>query len=79
MLSEAGFVSVEGHDHATPVELTFDDIAGFLQSTSFCSRNVLRGQFDAFAADLRRELGADETSRFSETLGWGYTLARKPG
>ena len=78
VLREAGFASVEGHDHTTEVELTFDEISGFLQSTSFCSRNVLHGQYDAFEADLRRELGADDASRFPDTLSWGYTLARKP-
>lgn len=77
-LRAAGFVDVEGRSFEEEIELDFDSIVGFLASTSVCSRGVLGHEFDAFEADLRAALDADASTRYSEVLRVGYTLARKP-
>ena len=74
----AGFVDIEGHDVEETVEFTFDEMAGYLASTSLCSRTAIGQDFDLWIAELRSALGADESTRFREHVRWGYTLARKP-
>lgn len=76
-MQRAGFVDIQGHDFEETVELTFDEIAGFLASTSLCSRTAIGPDFDQWIDELRSALGADEKTRFTEHVQWGYTLARK--
>jgi SAM-dependent methyltransferase len=74
----AGFVGVEGRDFEQTLELSFDEIAGYLASTSSCSRKAIGPDFDVWVDELRAALGADDSTRFTEHVRWGYTLARKP-
>ena len=60
------------------VGLGFDEIAGYLASTSLCSRTAIGPDFDRWIAELRVALAADDATTFSEHVRWGYTLARKP-
>ena len=78
VLQAAGFTEVTERTFHEPRAWRFDEIVGYLQSTSVCSRRAL-GDFDAFEAELRAALG-DPTpaQRFPETMNWGYTLGRKP-
>lgn len=79
VMREAGFVEIAGHDVEGELDLTFDEIAGYLTSTSVCSRGVLGPDFVAWIEDLRGALGADGSIRFTEKVRLGYTIARKPG
>ena len=74
----AGFVEIAGYDREDPVDLTFDEVLGYLSSTSICSSKALGEHFVGFAAELAAQLGPDGTTTFRETIRWGYTLARKP-
>ena len=79
MLRSAGFVDVTEQAFEEPGDWTFDQIVGYLQSTSVCSKKALGGDFEAFEADLRAALGEPARSlTFHETMRWGYTLGRKP-
>jgi SAM-dependent methyltransferase len=78
VLLAAGFAEAESRDFAEAVEVDFESIVGILESSSVCSRNVLGSDFEPFRRDLRAALGADGSSRFPETIRWGYTLGRKP-
>lgn len=77
-LRGVGFVDVQGRDFEETLELRFDDIAGYLASTSLCSRTAIGPDFDRWIDELRSALGASDTSTFGEHVRWGYTLARKP-
>lgn len=77
-MRRAGFVEVQGHDFEETIELGFDEIVGYLASTSGCSRKAIGPDFDLWVDELRAALGADESTRFAEHVRWGYTLARKP-
>ena len=57
VLRTAGFVDVEGHGFEEVRSLTFEDILGYLASTSVCSRGVLGASFDEWAMELRDALG----------------------
>jgi SAM-dependent methyltransferase len=75
----AGFVGVQGHDDfETVLTQSFEDVLGYLESTSVCTRRVLGADFDRFAEELRGALTAGGTHAFREAISWGYTLARKP-
>lgn len=79
LLRDEGFVDVASRSFGEPRDWTFEQIVGYLQSTSVCSRKALGEHFDAFEAELRAALAAEAASlRFHETLNAGYTLARKP-
>lgn len=68
----ASYAFVEGHDW------TIGTIIGNLYSTSFCSKNVLGDNADAFEADLKAALLAHEPSgHYRETMRFGYTMGRK--
>jgi SAM-dependent methyltransferase len=80
VLREAGFIDVTDRSFHEPRDWTFDEIVGYLQSTSVCSRKALGGDFAAFEAELRAALLDPAPSQaFHETMTWGYTLGRKPG
>jgi SAM-dependent methyltransferase len=79
VLRAAGFIDVTDRSFDEPRDWTIDEIIGYLQSMSVCSRKALEGDFDAFEAELRAALGdPDPATAFHETMTWGYTLARKP-
>jgi len=68
----ASYPFVEGHDW------TIETIIGNLYSTSFCSKNVLGDNSEAFEADLKAALLAhDPSGQYRETMRFGYTIGRK--
>lgn len=75
----AGFIDVHDHDLEETVELSFEELVGYLASTSGCSRKAIGPDFDRWVDELRSALGADDSTRLTERVRWGYTLARKPG
>ena len=78
VLRAAGYIDVTDHAFHEPRGWSFEEIIGYLQSTSVCSRKALGGDFEAFEAELRAALGDPPPSlRFSETMRWGYTVGRK--
>jgi SAM-dependent methyltransferase len=79
VLRSTGFVDVESRSFQEPRVWTFEEILGYLQSTSVCSKKALGEDFARFEADLRVAL-IDEraTDSFREELRCGYTLGRKP-
>jgi SAM-dependent methyltransferase len=79
-LHDAGFTDVTSRSFVEAHEWTIEAIAGYLQSTSVCSRKTLGGDFTAFDTDLRASLLAEAASGiFRENLDFGYILGRKPG
>jgi|HubBroStandDraft_1064217.scaffolds.fasta_scaffold100745_2 SAM-dependent methyltransferase len=78
-LRAAGFVEVTDRSFHEPRDWTFEEIVGYLQSTSVCSKKALGGDFAAFEAELRTALlDPGETQTFHETMTCGYTMGRKP-
>jgi SAM-dependent methyltransferase len=58
---------------------TVDEVAGFLRSTSICSRRILGDELAAFESALRRALlSYDASGVYEDQLPFGFTLARKP-
>lgn len=79
MLQRAGFIDVTEWSFQEPRDWSFDEIIGYLKSTSVCSRKALGGDFEAFEAELRTALLEPAQSlTFHENLRWGYALGRKP-
>jgi len=79
VLQEAGFEDVASYTFAEGHTWTIEAIIGNLYSTSFCSKNVLGDNSAAFEADLRAALLAlDPSGIYCETMGFGYTIGRKP-
>jgi trans-aconitate methyltransferase len=79
VLRAAGFIDVSEQTFHEPRDWNFEQIVGYLESTSVCSRKALGGDFEAFEAELRAALlDPTESATFHETLSWGYTLGRKP-
>lgn len=79
VLRGAGFIEVTERSFRVPRDWTFDEIVGYLQSTSVCSRKALGDDFEAFEAELRTALRDQAPSlTFHEAQSFGYTLARKP-
>lgn len=79
VLRAAGFQDVASFDFQTPHTWTLEALLGNLRSTSFVSRRALGDRHAAFEADLAAVLRRyDPAERYAETLGSGYTLARKP-
>ena len=74
----AGFVDLEEPVFDIEHEWTFDEIAGYLETTSTCSRHALGTHFEPCINELRARLTGDGSTVFSQTIRWGYTLARKP-
>jgi hypothetical protein len=79
VLRAAGFTEVASRSFQEPRDWSFEEIVGYLQSTSVCSKMALGEQFASFEADLRAAL-LDEpgAGSFHEELRCGYTLGRKP-
>lgn len=79
VLRRAGFAPVESRSFETPHVWTLESLLGYLRSTSFASRAALGERHGAFEADLTAALLAyDGSGHYPESLGSGYTLARKP-
>jgi SAM-dependent methyltransferase len=75
VLRAAGFVDVENRDFTEPHDWSFEEIVGYLRSTSTCSLKALGEHGPAFEAELREALVGDV---FSERFSSGCTLGRKP-
>jgi SAM-dependent methyltransferase len=79
VLREAGFTDVADRPFREPRDWRVEQIVGYLESTSVCSRRALGADFATFEAELRAALPAGEGSPvFHENTNWGYTLGRKP-
>ena len=78
-MRETGFEHVASETFVAGHIWTIETIIGYLYSTSFCSKNVLGDNSEAFAADLRAALLAHNPSgKYRENVGFGYTIGRKP-
>jgi len=79
VLAAAGFEAIASRDFGFPHEWTLAELLGNLRSTSTLSRAALADRHAAFEAALTAALLAyDPSGRYAETVGCGYTLARKP-
>jgi SAM-dependent methyltransferase len=79
VLRAAGFQDIASYGFETPHDWTLEALLGNLRSTSVLSRGALGDRHAAFEADLAAALRRyDPAERYVETLGSGYTLARRP-
>ena len=79
VLRDTGFEDVASYAFVEEHSWTIETIMGNLYSTSFCSRNVLGDNAEAFEADLRAALLAHNPSgTYRENIDFGYTIGRKP-
>jgi SAM-dependent methyltransferase len=79
VLRKAGFVDVDSRSFMEPLDWSFEEIVGYLRSTSTCSERALSADFAAFQKELQAALMAEDCqSRFHEELSAGYTIGRKP-
>jgi SAM-dependent methyltransferase len=78
VLGAAGFAQVASRAFREPQDWSVEEIIGYLQSTSVCSKVALGEDFPRFEADLRAALSNEPAALFHEELGCGYTLGRKP-
>ncbi len=61
-----------------PRDWSFEDILGYLKSTSVCSETALGERFPAFEADLRSALAGEHGGElFHEDMNCGYTVGQK--
>ncbi len=75
----AGFVDVQSRQVSHAHVWTPESIIGNLYSASGNLKETLGSRAGAFETDLeRRLLALDPSGRYPETIGFGYTLARKP-
>ena len=78
ILRQAGFTDIAAYNFSIPYTWTITSIIGYLRSTSVCSSRILGDDESAFDAELTAKLLAlDASGRFSETISFGYSLARK--
>jgi len=75
VLRRAGFAVFESPDFEAAHDWSFDEVVGYLHSTSVCSLRALGEGAAAFEAALRAALGEGP---FHEAQTAGYTLGRKP-
>ena len=79
ILCEAGFQELGSYRFLKPYVWTPETIIGNLYSTSFCSKRVLGDKSQAFEADLKAALLAnDQRGTYRENMRFGYTLGKKP-
>src|SRR5688500_9199648 len=79
VLWDTGFDDVASYESAEGHGWTIETIIGNLYSTSFCSKNILGDNAEAFQADLSAVLLAhDPSGTYHETMRFGYTIGRKP-
>jgi SAM-dependent methyltransferase len=75
----AGFEGVASRTFIVDRAWTIDEIAGYLRTTSVCSRRILGAHRPAFEAALRQTLLAmGPDSVFRESMQFGFTVGRKP-
>ncbi|MGA2016205.1 MAG: class I SAM-dependent methyltransferase [Opitutaceae bacterium] len=80
VLRESGFEGVASYPHFEPHDWTIEAIAGYLFSTSVCSRNALGANAGPFGEELRAALLAhDPGGNFRGVMKFGYTIGRKKG
>jgi SAM-dependent methyltransferase len=77
LLIGASFMDVEVRSFAEPRDWTFDEIVGYLRSTSVCSEGALGDLFSGFEAGLKDALRPAEGHLFHEQLRCGFTMGRK--
>lgn len=78
VLRESGFEDVASHSHFEPHDWTIEAIAGYLYSTSVCSKVVLGANAGPFEEELRAALVAhDPCGTYRAVLRFGFTLGRK--
>jgi SAM-dependent methyltransferase len=74
LLLGAGFIDVA---FAEPHDWSFDEIVGYLRSTSLCSEGALGDLFSSLEASLKDALSPGEGRLFHGQLRCGYTIGRK--
>jgi SAM-dependent methyltransferase len=80
VLADAGFGEAVHKEFAVEHRWSLGELAGFIRSTSMLPPSVLGDQGAAFDADLAADLGPfAKDGAFTETVGFAYDLARKPG
>ena len=80
VLSDAGFELAGTHEYDIEHRWTLPELAGLIRSTSFLPAAVLGDQAAAFDADLAASLRHhSDNGSFTETVGFVYHLAQKPG
>jgi SAM-dependent methyltransferase len=77
LLLGASFIDVKIRSFAEPHDWTFEQIVGYLRSTSVCSEGALGDLLSSFEADLKDALGPAEGRLFHERLRCGFTMGRK--
>jgi hypothetical protein len=73
----ACFADIESRSFLEPRDWSFEDILGYLKSTSVSSEKALGKDFAAFAAELGAALAGCGEGKFHEDLKCGYTIGRK--
>ena len=76
-MRQAGFTDVESRAFVEPRAWSFEEIVGYLHSTSVCSEKALGEDAPIFEADLRAAL-AGAGGVFHEDFRSGYSIGRKP-
>ena len=75
----AGFADIESRTFLADHAWTIEEVAGYLRTTSVCSRRILGGRQAAFEAALRDLLLAIQpVGELREQLDFGYTVGRRP-
>jgi len=78
-IRDAGFTDVVTRSFTIPQEWTLEALLGNARSTSILSRAALGSRHPDFEAALAKALLAfDSSGHYSEEIGCGYTLARRP-
>jgi SAM-dependent methyltransferase len=78
-LEAAGFTDIASRRFPVDHVWTLESLLGNLRSTSVLSRQALGARHAAFEAALSEALLAyDPSGRYPETVGCGYTFARRP-
>jgi ubiquinone/menaquinone biosynthesis C-methylase UbiE len=79
VLADAGFEVLERSEFTEIHDWDVDALIGLMYSTSLLSRVALGDQVDAFEADVRKRLRAEEPSGiFREHVSYAYDLAYRP-
>jgi SAM-dependent methyltransferase len=77
LLLGARFMDVKIRSFTEPHTWTFEQIVGYLRSTSVCSEGALGDLFSSFEEGLKDALGPVEGRLFYERLRCGFTMGRK--
>ena len=77
LLRESGFVDVESRSFVEPRDWSFEEIVGYIRSTSVCSERALGAALPKLKADLCAALGHAHGPPYHEQFSAGYTIGRK--